>query len=74
MPNVPPAVEQVILKALSEKPEERYQLAGELGQALWLAVGLTRRGLKPAPSLLAAAGLARQVRPIYHRYHPSLTA
>jgi eukaryotic-like serine/threonine-protein kinase len=39
-PNVPEAVESVIAKALSKKPEARYQSAEELSLALQMAVGL----------------------------------
>ena len=37
--DVPDAVERIILKALEKKPEARYQTAGELGAALWIAGG-----------------------------------
>ncbi|MDX1521859.1 MAG: protein kinase, partial [Anaerolineae bacterium] len=40
-PDLPPPVEQVILKTMSKKPEDRYQTAGELAKALRDAVEIS---------------------------------
>jgi len=41
-PDVPPAVEQVVLKALRKKPTERYLSAGEMAFVLREAAGMTQ--------------------------------
>ena len=38
-PDLPDAVERVVLKALAKDPEHRFQTAGEMGRALQTAVG-----------------------------------
>jgi len=40
-PNVPESVERVILKALSKNPNDRYQTAEAMAQALQAAIGVT---------------------------------
>jgi serine/threonine-protein kinase len=37
--DVPPAVSRVVVRALSKRPEDRFQSVGELSEALTLAVG-----------------------------------
>lgn len=43
IPNLPPAVQEIILKAMAKEPEVRYQTAGEL------ATALRRASLSPPP-------------------------
>ncbi len=48
-PNLPEAVEQIIVKATAKKPEDRYQTCGELAEAF-------RRVVSPTDVLIPAGG------------------
>src|SRR5207237_2756994 len=39
-PTLSPAIEAVVMKALAKKPEQRYESAGQLAQALSAAAGI----------------------------------
>jgi serine/threonine protein kinase len=52
-PDLPPAAEAVILKALAKKPAERYRTAGELARAFRAA--LPAQAAAPRPSVPAPA-------------------
>ena len=46
-PNLPPAVVEVINKALAKEPEERYQTGDEMAQAIRAAASGSRRSTRP---------------------------
>lgn len=64
-PTIPPEVEQVLLKALQEKREERYQSAADMAKDLEAAM----RAFEPAPS---AAQLAAFLCDLQGRERPAL--
>lgn len=59
VPNVPEAVEKVILKALAKDPAGRFQTAGEMVEALDIAV---RKALAAEPTQIAEAAPAKPLR------------
>lgn len=60
-PQLPEAVELVILKALSKDPADRYQTAGDMARAIQLAIpdGITSPTLSAAPGASPPSGLLR---------------
>ncbi|RMF04819.1 MAG: serine/threonine protein kinase, partial [Chloroflexi bacterium] len=68
-PNVPEAVERVILKAMSKDPDDRYQTAGEMAAALREAVGLAP-GDSLATHPLVTVAAAPQIQQIEHETGP----
>lgn len=74
-PNIPPAMESVVLRAMAKSPDDRYQRAGELGAALLgalIASHVSDAGAMSSPSsygislptgptaIIPPAGQARQ--------------
>jgi len=50
-PSLPQAVEEVLLRALAKRPEDRYQSAGQLAEALKLALAAEEEAGKPREEL-----------------------
>jgi serine/threonine-protein kinase len=64
VPDLPPALEQIVLKVLSKEPAARYRTADQLGRVL-LRFG-TQRETRPTPSL----SLTPEVTSTYRRPEP----
>ena len=56
-PNLPPAFDEVVRRAMAKDPSERYPSAGDLGQAALVAAGRLRRAR--AESIVATGEAAR---------------
>jgi serine/threonine protein kinase len=54
-PDVPVSVDDVILRALSEEPEDRYDSIGEFAEAFYAAIAPSRLVLNRWPAVFAAA-------------------
>jgi serine/threonine-protein kinase len=64
VPDLPPALEQIVLKVLSKEPAARYRTADQLGRVL-LRFG-TQRETRPNPAL----SLTPEVATTYQRPEP----
>lgn len=64
VPDLPPVLEQIVLKVLSKEPAARYRTADQLGRVL-LRFG-TQRETRPSPSL----GLTPEVSSTYQHSEP----
>jgi serine/threonine protein kinase len=61
MPTIPPAVEEVILRAIAKQPEERYATAGELLSAFLAACAASEAGHSGNASLSASTQTTRML-------------
>ncbi|HET6547516.1 MAG TPA: AAA family ATPase [Solirubrobacter sp.] len=62
LPDAPPALDELVLKAMAKDPDERYASADELAAALRAAVGLAEAGAA-RPSARAGLPSALEARP-----------
>jgi serine/threonine protein kinase len=66
-PAIPPEIEAVVMKALAKEPEDRYNSAGELAEALRIAV--YGPDAPPTPSYFSAKTLAVRPEPVVYTDH-----
>jgi serine/threonine protein kinase len=58
-PGIPAGVSAIVRKLMAKKPQERFQIPGELAQAL-TALGNIKEGLTPSPGLLRGSADKRK--------------
>jgi ABC-type sugar transport system substrate-binding protein len=70
-PDIPPEVEAVILRALAKQPDQRYDDAEQLANALNNALG-RRHSTSTHPKLTLPRTVAQVFKPAQRRFHPAV--